>query len=130
MVYQLVYSSRAQSGIDESTIADVAWQSINRNIQRDVSGILLFAGGHILQVLEGDYEEVQSLYMAIARDPRHADVTVLAQHEASSRAFGDRPMEFKSIQSAQSRALMTALTTQLQMAAFAFPSDERVAAHG
>ncbi len=125
MVYQLVYSSRTQFGIDERTMEKIALTAQENNMARGITGMLLFSGGHILQVIEGDYEDVQSRYMAIARDPRHAEVTVLAQRETEARAFGNQPMGYKSIQSSEGRAAMTALTTALQTAAYAFPKDNQ-----
>ncbi|MGQ7159049.1 BLUF domain-containing protein, partial [Escherichia coli] len=52
-----------------------------RNMQSDVTGILLFNGSHFFQLLEGPEEQVKMIYRAICQDPRHEKIVALCHHK-------------------------------------------------
>ena len=51
-------------------------------------------GGSFLQVLEGEVDDVRSVYGTISKDPRHERVVKLLETTVSSRSFGDWSMGF------------------------------------
>lgn len=110
MVYQLIYTSRAQSGIDTRTLEQIAYLSSGRNEVRDVTGILINAGDLILQVLEGEEFVVRDIFNTLCRDTRHYEVTVLCEGENTQREFPGVFMRFKSITCKTKRGLLNALT--------------------
>jgi hypothetical protein len=68
-----------------------------RNAELDLSGMLLYSGGNIMQVLEGPAPVVERTFAQIARDERHHDVTVLVDEPVDERAFPDWSMGFRDL---------------------------------
>ncbi|MEZ6137949.1 MAG: BLUF domain-containing protein [Pirellulaceae bacterium] len=58
-----------------------------RNEQVSVTGILLFSGGHFLQVIEGHELVLERMFQRIAADPRHKNVERLAFLSITHRMF-------------------------------------------
>lgn len=97
---RLVYASRStftrsanHQGLDPG-VARILAKSRKNNMQRQIVGGLLFGDGCFLQCLEGESQAVQTLYMKIAADPRHRDVTVLSQRPIVQRTFGAWSMKY------------------------------------
>jgi hypothetical protein len=86
-IEQIFYSSRMADAFDGAALDDILSRSRHNNERRDVTGALVIDGDRIIQVLEGAPEVLQPLYDLIARDPRHADVTVLLRREVEARQF-------------------------------------------
>jgi Sensors of blue-light using FAD len=100
-VYQLIYHSLATKPLP--TAADNALllhQARINNARLNISGLLLYAEttGEYLQVLEGTPEAVKSIYQAIATDPRHHSLAVLAEGETGQRVFPDWRMGFAPLE--------------------------------
>ncbi|MET0953662.1 MAG: BLUF domain-containing protein [Aeromicrobium sp.] len=68
-----------------------------RNETLGLSGLLLYSGGNIIQVLEGPEDAVESTFRAIMDDPRHKDVIVMLRDPIEQRAFPDWSMGFRTI---------------------------------
>jgi hypothetical protein len=84
----------------ESLLADIL-QSAARHNQRDgITGMLLYAEGNFLQVLEGDSVAVQATFARIAKDPRHSNITVLLQEALAQRHFAQWSMGYKQLRAA------------------------------
>jgi hypothetical protein len=82
---QVVYLSRDRMRLED--IDDLVTASARRNARHGITGVLLFGGGHFLQVLEGPPEAVEALVGRIAADPRHIDFEVLLRRPVSDRQF-------------------------------------------
>lgn len=89
MLVRLVYASRATRPIDRAMIASILEQSQQYNLEHGITGVLCTypESDLFLQVLEGGRAEVNQLYAAIVRDPRHRDVTLLDYAEITERRF-------------------------------------------
>ena len=89
MLVRLVYASRADRAIDDALVASILESSQKHNAEHGITGILCtYSQGNVfLQVLEGGRAAVNALYVTIARDPRHRDVTLLDYAEISERRF-------------------------------------------
>ena len=85
----LLYVSRARVRGDaaEAAVADILQVSRARNRALNVTGALLFSGGHFAQFLEGSRESLDELMRSIARDPRHKDLAILQAGAAAVRLF-------------------------------------------
>jgi len=58
------------------------------NEQLGITGVLLYGGGRFFQLLEGDADAIESLYLGkIALDPRHAGCMVLLNEPCDRRLF-------------------------------------------
>ncbi len=60
-----------------------------RNAHLGITGALMLHDGCFAQVLEGDREELSSLFASISADPRHCNVTLLQRGPITERAFMD-----------------------------------------
>jgi hypothetical protein len=87
MLVRLMYASRAPAPPSAEIIESILGQARTRNPSLGITGILCFSNEIYLQVLEGGRRSVNDLYHAIARDPRHHEITMLQYHEISERAF-------------------------------------------
>lgn len=68
-------------------IAAIMSESLARNAEEDISGLLLFDGNYFLQTIEGPAEAVSDLFLKIAEDPRHRDVVPCGIGMISERTF-------------------------------------------
>lgn len=88
----MIYRSHAAEGFDLEALLAMLVHARERNAMRRVTGLLLHEHGRFLQVLEGPLEEVEDLWNAIQRDPRHDDVELVCQVDGVQRWFGDWAM--------------------------------------
>ncbi|MDX1756155.1 MAG: BLUF domain-containing protein [Marinobacter sp.] len=94
-VYQLIYISTASVLLDEPTLLKMLQHFRQNNAVREVTGLMLYCDGNILQLLEGDEAEVESLFCVIASDPRHESVTRLYAGRCGQRDFPEWRMGFQ-----------------------------------
>ena len=87
-MYRLIYKSRANQKIDWDFVKAVLGTSEQNNEEAGITGVLLASDTHFLQVLEGDFDDINRLFMRIARDPRHEDVELISFGCVESRLFG------------------------------------------
>lgn len=74
MLQRISYFSRATVSLDLPQLAAHAGAA---NAKLGVTGLLLSEGEFFLQVLEGPRPHVSELFLRIARDDRHRDVTLI-----------------------------------------------------
>ena len=97
MIFQLIYTSYATDALTIPVLSQIASHSRQKNTAADISGVLLYHDGSILQVLEGERDTVEALYAKIEKDPRHIQTMVLLRREADFREFEGWKMGFKHI---------------------------------
>lgn len=112
MVYQLVYTSQAGRGLDFRTFQKLAENKRDQNKARDITGILLYASGTIVHVLEGPKMAVKSLYETISRDTRHSEVVLMAESDTRDREFSGQALAVLSVKAGQGSAMMKNLSMQ------------------
>ncbi|MGK3697329.1 blue light-responsive regulator BluF, partial [Escherichia coli] len=93
MLTTLIYRSHIRDDEPVKKIEEMVSIANRRNMQSDVTGILLFNGSHFFQLLEGPEEQVQMIYRAICQDPRHYNIVELLFDYAPARRFGKAGME-------------------------------------
>lgn len=91
---QLVYVSAATMDFDDEGLERLLEKARSTNSAMGVTGVLLFKDNTFFQVLEGEQEQVLSLYNKIALDRRHANVLKLAAEPILTRNFGEWNMGF------------------------------------
>jgi len=101
---QLVYVSTM---IDMRTdvLSAILEASVRNNLRRNVTGMLLFSEGGILQALEGDKGAVLETFQAIELDPRHFGIIVLMEEGIAARQFPSWSMGFKHLTAAELQKL-------------------------
>jgi hypothetical protein len=85
-VSQLIYVSRA-AALEESEQLRMLRQARCCNTKRLITSMLIRIDGFYIQQLEGEAGMVDAVYRTIARDKRHAELTVLVARPARERAF-------------------------------------------
>lgn len=88
----LVYASAATTEVGLDEVKQIIKTSLTNNYASNITGMLLYAEGSFIQLLEGDEQEVESLFMDIRQDPRHTDVVLLYKDPIERRYFGEWSM--------------------------------------
>lgn len=87
MLYQVIYSSVASAVMPKSKLYRILTEARSSNQRNEITGVLVFAEGRFLQVVEGEKESVANIMMRISLDPRHEDVRILHEGIIESRSF-------------------------------------------
>lgn len=85
----IIYSSHAtdQLAMAQRGLEHLLAASRTRNLQRGITGLLLFRDGIFIQLLEGETADVRCVYRLICEDPRHHSPVKLLEEPMSSRRF-------------------------------------------
>ncbi|MFO1385700.1 MAG: BLUF domain-containing protein [Chitinivorax sp.] len=94
---QLIYVSSAHQELEQSELLKVLDASIRHNNQNKLSGMLLYAKGSFIQVLEGSEAAVTETMRRIAADPRHHSIYTLQQEPINEREFAQWAMGFHQL---------------------------------
>jgi hypothetical protein len=97
----LTYVSSATELLAVPELLDLLAAVRPKNEALGLSGLLLYSGGNIIQVLEGPEDAVESTFRTILDDPRHKDVIVMLRDPIEQRAFPDWSMGFRDISRAE-----------------------------
>ena len=95
-MYRIIYLSSAIDSVDEAELKNLLIKSRANNSDNDITGILLHIDGDFIQVLEGNKEQVKTLYDKIAKDKRHKGIINVVKGEIDKRQFDDWSMGYKS----------------------------------
>lgn len=91
-LYQLFYISRSLATPQE--VEDILIRARELNASRQVTGSLMFTGGHFAQVLEGPAVALADTMAAITADRRHEDLRRLIAGDLAARRFGHWSMGY------------------------------------
>ncbi|MGR9052613.1 MAG: phosphate-starvation-inducible PsiE family protein [Gammaproteobacteria bacterium] len=72
-----------------------------KNGARNITGILLYSNNTFFQVLEGEKDDVESVFEKIKKDDRHRDVTLIEKTQITERQFPYWSMGFEKIDPAE-----------------------------
>jgi hypothetical protein len=103
---QIVYTSKAQSDVNDAQIVDIHSAAIRNNARSGITGMLLYTKGTFLQVIEGDADTVDHLIEKIRTDTRHYDVEVLVRNPIKYREFKNWSMGYRRLKDADAKALL------------------------
>lgn len=96
-MFNIIYLSTAASLFNDFELAEILSISRDNNVVNGVTGMLLYADGTFMQVLEGDKDVVMRTYRKILLDERHRNVIELAAGPLTDRNFPDWSMGFASV---------------------------------
>lgn len=100
-LYHLAYVSDAQlvepgQTVDEALLQWHLQQILDaakrNNGALQITGALLYSGGHFAQVLEGPQTAISDRYRRISQDTRHTNITPLIYEPAEERQFANWSM--------------------------------------
>jgi Sensors of blue-light using FAD len=92
MLVRCLYASHAQKPIGDAVLDTILKQSRRKNPVQGITGMLCFANGIFVQVIEGGRADVSRLLGTIFRDDRHTGLEVLSFEEIPERRFGNWTM--------------------------------------
>lgn len=91
-LHQLVYVSTAVEPFSKRDLEELVAGSRARNEAHGITGCLLHRRGNFLQLVEGQKDDVASLYERLFEDRRHRCMTRLLEGAAEARCFGGAPL--------------------------------------
>ena len=98
-LFQLIYMSTLAT--DEPDILHgILDSSVRNNPRKNITGMMLYSEGSVLQVLEGEKDDVLELFRVIERDVRHSGIYLLIESEISTRNFSSWSMGFRRLSQA------------------------------
>jgi len=93
-LYSLVYTSTASEPLAKSDLEHILDGARKRNIDEQVTGLLLFTDGNFMQYLEGPQSSVLKLFDIIKKSSLHEQVVQVSQLPITKREYGDWSMAF------------------------------------
>ncbi|MBV6652017.1 MAG: BLUF domain-containing protein [Hoeflea sp.] len=94
---QMLYVSGASRPLSTDQIEKILAVSRRNNLRDGVTGMLLWADGVFIQILEGEAKTVRSVFQRIEADDRHKNVMVVLEQAAGKRLFTQWSMGFKRL---------------------------------
>jgi hypothetical protein len=101
----LTYLSTATTPFSVTDLAALLDSARESNRDAGLTGMLVYAGGHFVQTIEGAADAVDRTFARIERDTRHHDVTLARREDIAERAFPDWSMGFENLATEQVEAL-------------------------
>jgi len=82
------------NGIGDGDVEKILDISHANNALDNITGVLVYNGGHFLQCLEGGRRAVSKRFVSIAADKRHKDVEILDFSPIAERRFPTWTMQY------------------------------------
>ena len=101
----IVYISSAVQPFSDVDLTALLKQSRAKNAALEITGILLYKDGDVMQLLEGPDEAVKKVAQTIYADRRHRGIIQLLERKISKREFPDWSMEFQNLGTSKVRQL-------------------------
>ncbi len=105
MLVQLIYTSTAARDFSDDELAHVLAVAVRNNQKNNVTGLLLYAKGTFLQVIEGESDVIDKLLATIKLDPRHRDINELVRTPIREREFSHWHMGYRALSKSDALAL-------------------------
>jgi len=91
---RIIYRSTAAPGLDKAEMFRLVYHARVSNEAKGLSGLLLQAEEHLLQILEGETWKLFATFEMIRKDPRHTGVEVLHERSITGPTFPHWPMRY------------------------------------
>ncbi|GAA5484705.1 BLUF domain-containing protein [Haloferula sargassicola] len=96
-IFSLAYASRPSRVLQGPEMQSLERQSAINNKVLKITGLLIWDDEWIVQILEGEEEEVRRLLEKIEADDRHRDLRVFAENFTPARRLGEWNMVFRTV---------------------------------
>jgi Sensors of blue-light using FAD len=93
----LTYVSSTKELLSVPELVELLESIRPKNDQLELTGMLLYSGGNVIQTLEGPEESVESVFASIEADPRHTGVVVVRRDQIVTRAYPAWSMAFRNL---------------------------------
>lgn len=97
MLSHLIYISYRNENCTDEEIQNILKSCKKNNGHNDITGVLLYSDKQFVQYLEGEYNEIISLFEKIKKDKRHRNVIMLTSFPIKERAFPSWQMGAKKV---------------------------------
>ncbi len=88
-IYSLVYESKMKGSLSSIEFQQLMHSSYINNYISDITGVLILHKNKFVQIIEGEYSKIKSLFSKIEVDDRHYAVKLLAEGFIEKRSFDD-----------------------------------------
>jgi len=92
-----IYTSAQQVEFSQDDIINLLEKARKNNAKLGVTGMLLYDNGSFFQILEGQSDEVNSLFRTIEKDKRHKRIVKIIHEEIESRDFSEWTMGYSEL---------------------------------
>ena len=112
---QLLYVSDAVKAMTPADLEQILDRCRVNNGRNEITGLLLYGGGHFIQLLEGHQPTVEGVFAKVREDPRHRNVQQLRFTDAHHRMFPEWRMGLLNLDTMQEldRSRLRKLTDRL-----------------
>jgi hypothetical protein len=93
----IAYSSVAAHHIDRDGLVELLTRARKFNDSHGLTGMLLYVDESFFQILEGDSDELHTLYERIEQDNRHAKLIKLIEMPIEKRTFESWSMGYAKV---------------------------------
>jgi len=87
LIHTLTYESTAIKELTNADVETILETAKIFNGQNNITGCLIFYKRRFIQILEGDKEEVRTLFEKVKKDKRHKKVYLLSEGPTDQRNF-------------------------------------------
>lgn len=96
-IYRVIYVSSANKLFDEEELRDLLEFIRPLNAKNDITGLLAYKNGNIIQALEGKEQKILELMTKIELDTRHRDIIEVHKGFIEERQFSDWSMAYANL---------------------------------
>jgi hypothetical protein len=93
----LVYVSTAKKLMSDAELLDLLDVARIKNAEHNVTGVLLYSEGTFIQALEGEKDDLYTIYRSIELDIRHRNIILMVTGLSQERIFPKWSMGFASV---------------------------------
>ena len=101
MEHCIIYFSSSVELLEDEEIARILQQSRQHNVEAGITGVLLYVRGSIIQVLEGNKAQLDTVYHRIEQDSRHKNIERVLNRPITQRLFPDCSMGYETLTTSQ-----------------------------
>jgi hypothetical protein len=88
----IIYKSRSKDVADLDLVNSILASSTRNNDTNGITGVLVATKTHFLQVLEGEFEALNTTFERISSDTHHDKIQIISFTEIEERQFGEWAM--------------------------------------
>jgi predicted sulfurtransferase len=98
MFRYIIYVSSLNRNLDIEDLKEFSTSFQCENKKRDVTGVLVFSQGVVMQYIEGSEKDIDTLYKNIAKDVRHSSVIKIGEGYVKNKIFKLWDMRVKKVE--------------------------------
>ncbi|WP_228242564.1 BLUF domain-containing protein [Porphyrobacter sp. GA68] len=84
---QIAYTSVATDELGQDDLFRIVEKSVSNNMDRGVTGFLVYAGNQFFQLIEGEEVALRGLLRTLEKDTRHCDIQIVLDLPAMAARF-------------------------------------------